>query len=273
QAQVQMEAVWGGQPRGKLPATALSKSNCGIRVYLEQFLGIRFPATIESLYPRFFVTVRLALETIVRRAQGENRRVTSDEAEQIFARAFPDDEPLGHAHYKIYRRKGAAYAARFARAYEPQPHALEFFDTEDLINRAEDELLPLRLDLVTYYRGEAGQAHAILFRPESFEKKSKNGTELAWSSVEGTTRKRMSFVLLRKLDANLRPWIYSGEDGKIYEYKWNSRNPTAMDDDAAWAKGRLKAFSRGRFETVVDEFICDTRCRCRVPCPFWMKAI
>jgi hypothetical protein len=56
--EVRMEAVWGGQPRGKVPAKALGKSNCGIRVYLEQFLGIRFPTTIESLYPRFFVTAR-----------------------------------------------------------------------------------------------------------------------------------------------------------------------------------------------------------------------
>lgn len=270
--EVWMEAVWGGRPRGKLPATALSSGNCGIRVYLEQFLGIRFPATIESLYPRFFVTVRLALETIVRRSQEEGRRLTADEGEQVFLRAFPNDEPLGHPHYEIYRRRGAAYAGKFAQAYEPRPRALEFFDTEELINRTEEELLPLRLDLVTYYRDETGQSRAILFRPESFEKKSKNGTELSWSNVESTTRKRMAFVLLRKLDAGLRPGIYSGEDGIIYDYKWN-RNTTTMDEDAARARARLGAFSRGRFETVVEEFMCDNKCQCRVPCPFWMKAL
>lgn len=270
QAQVSMDAVWGGKPTGKLSVTLLSKSSCAIRIYLEKFLGIRFPTAIEPLYPRFFSTVRLALERIVRLAHEKNRQVTEDEAKQIFSQAFPDEELGDHPHFTIYRRKGAAYAARFALHYKPEPRALEFFDTEELINSTEEEMLPLRLDLVAYYRDESERSHAILFRPESFPK-AKKGV-LAWSHVESVTRKRMPFVLLRQLDFNLQPYIFSGEDGIIYPYPWN-RNAETMDEDASWAKGQHKAFSRGRFETMINEHLCDNECPCRIPCPHWMGAI
>lgn len=270
QAQVSMGAVWGGKPAGKLSVTLLSKSNCAIRTYLEKFLGIRFPTAIESLYPRFFTTVRLALERIVRLAHEKNRQVTEEEARQIFSHGFPDEELGDHPHFKIYRRKGAAYAARFALQYEPVPRALEFFDTEEIINKTEEKMLPLRLDLVAYYRDESERTHAILFRPEPFPKAKKGA--LAWSHVESVTRKRMPFVLLRKLDVNLQPHIFSGEDGVIYPYPWN-RNVGSMDEDAAWAKGQHGAFSRGRFETVINEHLCDNECPCRIPCPHWMGAI
>jgi superfamily I DNA/RNA helicase len=270
QAQASMGAIWGGKPSGKLSATLLSKSNCAIRIYLEKFLGIRFPTAIEPLYPRFFSTVRLALERIVRLAHEKNRQVTEDEAKQVFSQAFPNEELGDHPHFQIYRRKGAAYAARFALHYKPQPRALQFFDTEELINKTEEEMLPLRLDLVAYYQDESERSHAILFRPESFPK-SKNGV-LAWSHVESVTRKRMSFVLLRKLDPNLQPHIFSGEDGIIYPYPWN-RNTSTMDEDAARAKEQHKAFSRGRFETLINQHLCDNECPCRIPCPYWMGAI
>jgi DNA helicase II / ATP-dependent DNA helicase PcrA len=270
QPQVMMEAVWGGAPKGKLPATVLSKSDCSIRTYLEKIYGIRFPTTLKSLYPRFYTSVRSALEKIARQAHETNRQVADGEAKQIFAREFPDEEPVGHLHYQIYLRKGAAYAVQFAQEYERLPRALEFFDTEGLINKPEEELLLLRLDLVTYYRDVNGRSHAILFRPESFPK-ANGKRELAWSHVESATRKRMAFVLLRKLDPDLQPWIFSGEDGRIYEYKWN-RNANTMDEDAAWAKERHKAFSRGRFETVINDFWCDNECQCRIPCPYWMRA-
>lgn len=271
QPQVVMEAVWGGAPKGKLPATALSKSDCGIRTYLEQIFGVRFPTALKSLYPRFFTSVRSALEKIARQAYEAKRQVTDGEAERIFARAFPDEEPAGHPHYQVYLRKGAAFAIRFAQEYERQPRPVEFFDTEELITKPGEELLPLRLDLVAYYKGADGRSHAILFRPESFPKAGGKKV-LAWSHVESTTRKRMAFVLLRKLDPDLQPWIFSGEDGKIYEYKWN-RNAGTMDEDAAWAKERHRAFSRGRFEAVINEFWCDNECRCRIPCPYWMGAV
>jgi DNA helicase II / ATP-dependent DNA helicase PcrA len=270
QAHVSMDAVWGGKPAGKLSVTLLSKSDCAIRTYLEKFLGIRFPTAIEPLYPRFFSTVRLALERIVRLAHEKNRQVTEDEARQIFSQAFPDEELGDHPHFKIYRRKGAAYAARFALHYRPEPRALQFFDTEELINKTEEKILPLRLDLVAYYRDESERSHAILFRPESFPKAKKGA--LAWSHVESVTRKRMPFVLLRKIDPNLQPYIFSGEDGIIYSYPWN-RNTDTMDEDASWAKEQHKAFSRGRFETVINEHLCDNECPCRIPCPHWMGAI
>jgi hypothetical protein len=250
--------------------TLLSKSSCAIRTYLEKFLGIRFPTVIEPLYPRFFSTVRLALERIVRLAHEKNRQVTEDEAKHIFSQAFPHEELGDHQHFQIYRRKGATYAARFALHYKPQPRALQFFDTEELINKTEEEMLPLRLDLVAYYQDESECSHAILFRPESFPK-AKKGV-LAWSHVESVTRKRMSFVLLRKLDSNLQPYIFSGEDGIIYPYPWN-RNTDTMDEDASWAKEQQKAFSRGRFETLINEHLCDNECPCRIPCPHWIGAI
>ncbi|HEX9929516.1 MAG TPA: UvrD-helicase domain-containing protein [Pyrinomonadaceae bacterium] len=268
---VVLNPIWGKkQSNKKLASSSLSKGKCGILIYLEEFYGARFPTLVKPLYPRFFVAVRTSLEKIIRLTHESNQKVTITEAEAMFKASFSDDEVLSHPHYAAYNRRGINYAGRLAEECVPQPRAVEFIEIENVIGESDEELLPLRLDLIAHFRDENKQTHAILFRPESFGE-AKSG-ELAWSNLESTTSKRMPFVLLRKIDPKLQPWIFSGEDGKIYRYKWN-RNAETMNEDAAWAEKRLRAFSGGNFEASINEFFCDTKCGCRVPCPHWMEAI
>jgi len=273
---VVLQPIWGRkQSRKKLAASSLRKSNCAILIYLEEFYGARFPTILKPLYPRFFADVRSSLEKIIRQAQEINRKLSPLEAEEIFRASFKDEEVLSHPHYAAYNRRGINYAVNLANDYNPEPRAAEFIEMENVIESGKEELLPLRLDLIAHYRDENGQTHGILFRPESLEN-PKNGEfpkEIAWSKVkENTTGKKMPFVLLRKVDSKIQPWVFSGEDGKIYKLKWN-RTTETMDEDADWANERLRAFSAGKFEASIDEFFCDTKCKCRIPCPHWIKAI
>lgn len=276
QEAVTLNSIWGSKrSKKKLAAPSLGKGNCGILIYLEEFYGARFPTLLKPLYPRFFVAARSSMEKIIRQAHDTRRKVTTGEAELIFKTSFSDDEVLNHPHYAAYNRRGINYAVRLANDYDPEPRAVEFIEMENIIeNSGGENLLPLRLDMIAHFRDENGTSNAILFRPESLAKQ-KNGEfpkEISWSSVESTTSKRMAFVLLRKIDSKVQPWIFSGEDGKVYKLKWN-RNAETMDEDAEWAAARLRAFSGGKFEASINEFFCDTKCQCRVPCPHWMEAI
>lgn len=275
---VVLTSIWGKkQSNKKLAASSLSKGNCGILIYLEEFYGARFPTLLKPLYPRFFVAVRASLEKIIRQAHETNRKLTAEEAESIFKTAFADEEVLSHPHYGAYNRRGINYSARLAQDYVPEPRSIEFIEIENVIGNGAEELLPLRLDMIAHFRDEVGTSHAVLFRPESIEK-PKNGIfpkEVAWSKVKesnSSTGRKMPFVLLRKIDPNIQPWVFSGEDGRIYKLKWN-RIAENMDEDAEWAETRLRAFSDGNFESTINEFFCDTKCKCRVPCPYWMGAI
>lgn len=272
---VVLNSIWGKkQSNKKLAAPSLSKGNCGILIYLEEFYGARFPTLLKPLYPRFFVAARSSLEKIIRQAHETNRKLTAEEAESIFKAVFSDEEVLSHPHYGAYNRRGINYAARLAADYLPEPPAVEFIEIEHVIGNSDEELLPLRLDMIAHFRDANGTSNAILFRPESLAKQKKGEfpKEISWSSIESTTSKRMAFVLLRSIDSAIQPWVFSGEDGKVYKLKWN-RNTETMDDDAAWAASRLRAFSDGNFESTINEFFCDTKCKCRVPCPHWMGAI
>lgn len=271
---VVLDSIWGKKESNKkLAAASLGKSRCGILIYLEEFYGARFPTLVKPLYPRFFVAVRTSLEKIIRASHETDRKLTEKEAEAIFKESFSDDEVLNHPHYAAYNRRGIKYAVSLAKDNDAFSNIAEFIEVKNVIGD-DAELLPLRLDLIAHFRNKDGQTEAILFRPESLGK-PKNGElpkEIAWSSVESTTSKRMAFVLLRKIDPKIQPWIFSGEDGKVYKLKWNQKAGT-MDDDAAWAASRLRAFSGGKFESTINEFFCDTQCQCRVPCPHWMEAI
>lgn len=275
---VVLDQIWGKkQSRKKLAASSLSKSDCAILIYLEEFYGARFPMLLKPLYPRFFGDVRKSLKKIIQHAQESNRKLTKLEAEEIFKTAFSGEDILAHPHYTAYKRRGIDYAARFAKDYDPQPGTVEIVEIENINENGNQELLPLRLDLIAHYRDKNGQTHSVIFRPESLEK-PKNGKlpdEIAWSKVKENnnhTRKKMPFVLLRKVDTKIQPWVFSGEDGKIYKLKWN-KNTETMDEDVVWATARLQAFSAGKFESVIEEFFCDTKCKCRISCPHWIKAI
>ncbi|MDQ4123245.1 MAG: UvrD-helicase domain-containing protein [Acidobacteriota bacterium] len=274
---VTISPIWGGsQPKNKIAAPNLSKGKCGILIYLDDFYEAKFPTIIKPLYPRFFVAARTSMGKIIRQAQKLNRKLTSDEAEAIFKASFSDEEVLSHPHYKTYSRRGNKYVVGLAKDYSPEPRAVEFIDMEDVIgNKKEEELLPLRLDLIAHFRDDRGASHAILFRPEALGK-PKNGElpkEITWSSIkENPTSKKLPFVLLRKVDPEIQPWVFSGEDGKVYKLKWNKITEN-MDEDADSAASQLRAFSSGNFEATINDFFCDNKCRNRIPCPHWMNAI
>lgn len=273
-----LKQIWGKKQSGKkLSASSLGKGKCSILIYLEEFYGARFPTILKPIYPRFFADVRRSLEKIIRLSHELNRKLTGLEAEAIFKDIFNYEEVRSHPHYLPYNRRGINYVVSLAKDYNPEPRAVEFIEMENVIVNGDEELIPLRLDLIAHYRDEKEQTNAVLFRPESLEK-PKNGKladEIAWSKVKETnnhTSKKMPFVLLRKIDTKIQPWVFSGEDGKIYKLKWN-RTTETMDGDADWANDRLRTFTDGKFEAEINEFFCDTKCKCRIPCPYWIEAI
>jgi DNA helicase II / ATP-dependent DNA helicase PcrA len=267
-----MRAFWGGSPKGKLPARLLDKRYCAIKTYLEDFVGIRFPENLKSLYSRFFVAVRAAMEKVVKHAQDTGHKVTDEEAKSFFAKIYRESELSEHLHNPLYSRVGASFVERFARAYEPRPGKLSFFEMENVIEETEEKLLPLRLDLVVHYHDEQGVTHALLYRPESLAKYAKGGVspELNWSSIKDGS-KLIGFVLLRRRHRNLQPWVFSAADGKLYKYKLH-RDPAKMEENAEAALATLRALTQGTFQAEVDEWACDS-CRARIACPHWMGAI
>ena len=267
-----MKAFWGGAPKGKLPARLLDKRYCAIKTYLEDFVGVRFPENLKSLYSRFFVAVRTAMEKVVKHAHDTGRTVTAEEAKSFFAKVYRESELSEHLHNPLYSRIGTSFVQRFARAYEPRPGKLNFFEMENVIEETEEKLLPLRLDLVMHYHDEEGITHALLYRPESLAKYAKGGdsAELNWSSIKDGS-KLIGFVLLRRRHKNLQPWVFSAADGRLYKYKLH-RDPAKMDENAEAAITMLRDLSQGKFQVEVDEWTCDS-CRARISCPHWIGAI
>lgn len=277
-AVIRTESVWGGSlRRGPIAARALSKKSCPIRTYLEDFVGVRFPSAIPALYPRYYVAARYAMEQVVFRAQNSGRPIPAGDAAAFFGRSFTDEFSTKNPLFRLYERKGIEGARRFAEVYTPSPRAAEFYDVEDAIEEvlgefAEEDPLPLRLDVVSYFRGEDGQDHAILFRPESLAA-PKDGAfpeELAWSKISDPGR-TMALLLLRHRDSHLQPWVFSAADGALYRYRWN-RSEETMDGDTAAAMARLRAISRRRFEWQIDNWACES-CPCRINCPYWIGAV
>ena len=275
--EVMVESVWGGNlRRGPMAARALSKKSCPIRTYLEDFVGVRFPSNIPALYPRYYSASRYAMEQVVLLAQNSGRPATAVEAETLFTRSFTDETTKKNPLFQLYERKGKEGLKRFAKMHVRLPRASEFYDVEDVVEDilgefAEEDPLPLRLDIVSYFRGDDGQDHAILFRPESLAD-PKDGAfpeELAWSKI-GDPGRTMALLLLRHRARELQPWVFSATDGALYKYKWN-RNGETMDADAKAALMRLRAISRRRFQWQIDHWSCEG-CPCRINCPYWIGA-
>jgi hypothetical protein len=275
--EVLVESVWGGSPRrGPIAARALSKKSCPIRTYLEDFVGVRFPSTIPALYPRYHSASRLAMEQVVLLAQKSGLPASAGEAATLFSRSFTDEITKKNPLFQLYERKGKEALKRFAEIYLPRPRASEFYDIEDVVEDilgefAEEDPLPFRLDIVSYFRGDDGQDHAILFRPESLAT-PKDGAfpeELAWSKISDPGR-TMALLLLRHHGRELQPWVFSAADGALYKYKWN-RNGETMDADAKAALMRLRAISRRHFQWQIDHWSCEG-CPCRINCPYWIGA-
>ena len=259
---ITMEAIWGGAANSIRPARVLDKSACPLRTYLEHDLRVRFPVRVRSLYPIFFAALRRAMGDIVRRAQERQAPIQPQEARAIFLDRWPGHEVAEHPHAKLYGDTGGDYVERFAHAYRPDPKACAPLDLLALGGTAQ---LPLRHDLLAHYRAEDGTPVAMIFRPESLDHKAReNG--LLWSAL--SPAQRVSFVMLKQHEPDLRPYVFSAQDGVIYPYLWPSR-PQDLAKETAAITRQLQALSQQRFETTVQMWTCE-RCPVRVSCPHWL---
>lgn len=262
--QVAMNAVWGGELDGALAARSLDKDECGFHIYLQGFLGARYPVNENPLYPIFHAVVRYAMRRTVETAHERGVPVSPEQARQIFLRAWAESEVADHTHHDIYLRLALRYVEGFAQAYIPSPGEVE---TLEPIICEEVNGLPVRLDLVTHHRGDDGVSVAILFRPESLAK-HKREQGLLWGALNSA--QRVPFVLLRMSDPQVRPYVFSGDDGVLYEYLWGKDKD--FDKEAARVGEQFNLLGRGMFVAQVDAYKCD-KCESRLPCPHWQGAV
>lgn len=272
-------ALWGGefkQRSGSLPVAALSRQDCALRVYLEDWVGIRFPTSLWHLYPQFYESVRYTLEQTVFRSHMNAPPMTPAEAEDWFVKTFVLEKTLENPLAPLYLKNGSRIVRRFAEIYKPQNRAKRFIKSAvlDLESLSGYDVLsiPVRLSLVAHYEEETGTQHAIIFRPESLTdaKTERVTAEIPWSRIDRLGRK-LAFLLLRKAGHNIEPWVYSGADGILYKLLWN-RNSDTTKADTESALVRLKNYDNKQFEWQINERMCG-RCPCRIGCPYWLKAL
>ena len=271
------EALWGGalkQRSGSLPIATLSRQDCALRVYLEDFVGVRFPNALRHLYPQFYESVRYTLEQVVVRAHESDVPMTPAEAEEWFVKTFLLEKNAENPLSPLYLKNGIRIVRKFAADYKPDVRAKHFFKSAilDLQSISGDLSQPIRLSLVAHYEDENGKEHAIIFRPESLAepKTGRIMPEIPWSRV-GRLGRKLAFLLLQKNGKTLEPWVYSGADGFLYKLLWN-RNADTTEADVKGALTRLENFDKQFFEWQINEWNCGG-CPCRISCPHWMKAL
>jgi superfamily I DNA/RNA helicase len=268
-----INTLWDKRERSQIAARKLDKSgrHCDINTWLEEFVGIRFPLALKSLYPAFFDAVRKAMWQVIEQAHKSGLKVSQEEAELLFLERCNNEEFMKHPHAKLYQRIGSIYVKRFAGAYDPQTEDISFPVPDEMTLKFDDECLPVRLDLISYYQDKNGVTHAILYRPESLAAPAAGAypTELNWSAIKDTSKK-ISLVMLRSRFPNIRFKVFSATDSNLYNYKPH-RSPKSMDEDASTALARLRGFSSGDFVAQVDEDKCDS-CATRISCPHWLGA-
>lgn len=270
-------AVWGGklkQRSGSLPVAALSRQDCALRVYLEDFVGVRFPTALWNLYPQFYESVRYTLEQAVVRFHTSDTPMTEAEAEEWFVKTFLLEKTAENPSSPLYLKNGIKIVRKFAADYKPETRAKQFFKSAvlDLKSISPDLAQPIRLSLVAHYEDENGTEHAVIFRPESLadSKTGRIAPEIFWSKI-GRLGRKLAFLLLQKNGKTLVPWIYSGKDGFLYKLLWNQKTETTKADIQG-AVTRLENFDKQFYEWQINEWNCGG-CPCRISCPHWMKAL
>lgn len=265
---VEMGPIWGGAVPPTITAYALA-SDCAIRTYLEDHLGIDFPPGEASLYPKFIWRCRRAMQRVTELAHERGTPVPTDEAEAILAGEWPEDDFAGHPHLAIFRPRAVEWVRSYATQYTPGDEPGEVLPAEVEITAGGDVRL-MRSDMVARVRTAAGTV-AVLFRPDALEPGKRDPGSLTWSSLKDTHR--LPFVLLREAEPELRPRVFVGPSGLLYPYRWKDREPEeALRKEAEAARASLASQAAGRFEHTVDDYGCD-RCRCRASCPVWIGAL
>jgi superfamily I DNA/RNA helicase len=262
--QAEITDIWGGSPKSLLAASSLDKGRCAIQTYLNEFLGARFPLDEKPLYPAFFQAARRAMERVVYESGEKGRAISRSEAAEIFHEEWKAKGADEHRHRQIYSALGQRYVERFALASQSLPPADKYLESALGDDTAG---LRLRLDLVAFHRSADGSVIAVQFRPESYSEKAKDGN-LQWSKLDNPYR--IPFALLRQREPQLRPYIFSGEDGVLYPFLWSAKKGS-VEEEARRAEERYRLFSRRIFNQQINRWKCDS-CEVHVICPHWLEA-
>ncbi|HEY4302825.1 MAG TPA: UvrD-helicase domain-containing protein [Gemmatimonadaceae bacterium] len=282
--------VWEVPAPRVVKASALDVSVCPVLTYLETWVGARFPEASRAMYPGFFAAVRKTLRAVATRAGVHGVRaavggvgdvgdvgvhapgevVLSDEdAVALLDEQWSRERWVGHPHAGVYREAAERMVVGFARALGRimggggLGAVVDALDPEVVLSS--DDGLDVGLDLVARFRREDGTVAVVVFRPEAL--RGDEGS-LKWSELAESNRS--SIALLGSARAGMAAFVYSGRDGRIYEYR-PSRSAKSLPTLTAALEGRRDAFGRGEFSADVTRYGCD-RCRVRVSCPQWVGA-
>lgn len=267
-APVETGPLWGGRRPEKDSMYTLSGRRCAILGYLEDFLEIRLRPALLPLYPVFLTRVERAMRRVVDAANGRGAPLAPGDAEAIAAEEWPEDKHRDHPHVGLYRPRALRQVRDLAASYRPPGAVGEDLGAE-LTWEAAGETGVVPLHLIARHRDAEGRQVAVIYRPEPL---GTNGErKLNWSQLK--EHHRLPLVLLHAEDAGLRPYVYSGSDGRFYDYKWSQQKPReTLAKAASRAREIFESRSRGEFRAVIKDWTCD-RCACRMLCPFWMEAI
>ncbi|HTE45706.1 MAG TPA: UvrD-helicase domain-containing protein [Gemmatimonadaceae bacterium] len=264
--------IWKVPIQSEVKAGALGESVCPLMTYLETYAQARFPSASRDLYPSFFSAVRRSLKAVVRWVEETQTAASDDDAHAMLSAEWPATKRADHQHAELYRAAAERMVVGFARAFRPMASCgVSDLDSELVLPSSDG--LDVRLDLIAQYRQADGTAVVIAFRPESLGRAGSNGDDvvgrLNWSKLaEG---ERGALALLEHVRPGARPYVFSGRDGRIYEYLW-SKSKTSLPTLVAALEARRAAFAHGEFGAEVSRYQCD-RCRVRVSCPQWIGAL
>jgi DNA helicase-2/ATP-dependent DNA helicase PcrA len=254
---VNLAFVWGVTERSSVAVRHIADDGCVIRGYLEGVLGFRIPVTPAPLYPELIGRGRSALRRIIEEAIEAKGLVPVEEAEEIFAAAWPEGEHDGHPHESLYRTLGRDGVLAYAAEYRPQGEVL----LENVLDAPEDDV---SLGLVALAQTPAGQIIALGLRAESLKALSKDGETIGWGELKGAAR--LPFALPAGKRPDLQARVYSLRDRRTYTY---AINPRFLADTVTKARVRHRMLRDAEGSQPIAEQTCE-RCHLRGVCPHWM---
>ena len=261
---VEIDAIWGGSIRYPLVSRKLDKEQCSIATYLENGLRLRYPTKEAPMYPTFFVVVRDVLGLLVKKAFEQQVSVAEGDALKMLTEEWEKKEiEKEHVHHDLYLSYAKRYVTRFAAALGPPPPSAEFIDVVFPAGGPEG----ITLDIATAFTDGGQICEAMIFRPESLTAKLNARGSMPWGKL--TAKYRVPLVMLRNAFPNLQVKVFSGEDGRFFNFEW----PTAkyVEDQTAAVLKKKGELSDGIFQTEVTSYACD-RCGNRLACPVWIGA-
>jgi superfamily I DNA/RNA helicase/Zn-dependent peptidase ImmA (M78 family) len=261
--EVEIPAIWGGKIDRPVSARKLDKDECAVGIYLHEATNMDFPVEEKSLYPIFYSIVRRAMNEIVKQAFKQQKAVEKADAVRILLKEWNESVKPDHTQHDLFLAVAKDYTQAFAEKFVPEKGNVKFLDLS--LEEAGGEVL---LDLVSAYQIDSNPPIAVLFRPEVFKEEDLRENGLLWSALSG--KKRASFALLKTVESNLQPKIFSGEDSRFYDYQWNSR-PKNLDVEIFRLKEKRAALAENRFVTLIKDYNCK-KCPLRIGCPHWIKS-